>query len=101
MLQSPDVPLEAKLFATTTMKGKSSLPEVHLHLFRICMLIFCETDHIRHSPTSSRLAAPAQGLSASPPLRFSCWTAEQSHPNATMCLSRGALSPNDGMEGCH
>lgn len=93
LLQSPDVPVEAKLFAATTLKGKVIPRALTDHRFLRSNLLDC----VRLGPTTPRLRTRASRFR---PQFTRCFRlGPASHSDSAMCVLGKFGDSDDRMEG--
>lgn len=94
MLQSPDVPVEAKLFAVTTLKGKVSCYRVLAGSFPILTAV----DYFRPRSVTGGICTPSEGFRSqfAHGIRFRSPT----YSNTVMCVPRESCDSDDAMERC-
>lgn len=93
MLQSADVPVEAKLFAATTLKGKVKQaldPRNRTGILTV-------PDYVRSRSITSGVSGRSKGFGTQSPCGFWFWPS--TYTNTTLRVSSQSCDPDGRMEG--
>ena len=105
VLQSESIGVEAKLFAASTLKGKvccgypSPIPAIGGVQGKAVWLTMGLSDYLRLAPAATRFAGFIARFFDQPTRPLPYW--RSAHTNPVMCLSRGVVPPDAGVERCH